>query len=180
MKISEDRYRRELQSIEVALRFLRHAARTRSIETWTGLTNDRIRNLYRSYVARTPYMPRHRGRAPQRIGHFTRSVRMQEELASLARALSLIGAIPPPGADCTLTLPNLTLGRLICDAYEIYAGQYPNGQISLEHALFLTTLLFRRQQLALGYCTECGGLLVIERYSVRLNRCTVCAVSFKR
>jgi hypothetical protein len=51
MRISDDRYSRERLSLELALSFLRHEARTQTIRTWTGLTDDRIRNLYRSYMS---------------------------------------------------------------------------------------------------------------------------------
>jgi hypothetical protein len=45
MRISDDRYNRERLSLDLALRFLRHEARTQTIRTWTGLTDDRIRKL---------------------------------------------------------------------------------------------------------------------------------------
>jgi hypothetical protein len=45
MRISDDRYNRERLSLDLALRFLCHEARTQTIRTWTGLTDDRIRKL---------------------------------------------------------------------------------------------------------------------------------------
>jgi len=45
MRISDDRYSRERLCLDLALRFLRHEARTQTIRTWTGLTDDRIRKL---------------------------------------------------------------------------------------------------------------------------------------
>ena len=63
MRISDDRYSRERQRFEVALRFIRYEARTHTIRAWTGLSDDRIRKLYRSYlsVARESVPFRHRG-----------------------------------------------------------------------------------------------------------------------
>ena len=52
MRISDDRYDRERSSLDLALQFLRHEARTQTIRLWTGLSDDRIRNLYRSYMSR--------------------------------------------------------------------------------------------------------------------------------
>ncbi len=46
MRISEDRYDRDRQRLELALRFLTHEARTQTIRHWTGLSDDRIRKLY--------------------------------------------------------------------------------------------------------------------------------------
>jgi hypothetical protein len=45
MHISDDRYSRERLCLDVALRFMRHEARTQTIRTWTGLTDDRIRKV---------------------------------------------------------------------------------------------------------------------------------------
>jgi hypothetical protein len=45
MRISDDRYSRERARMELALRFLHHEARTQTIRTWTGLSDDRIRKV---------------------------------------------------------------------------------------------------------------------------------------
>jgi hypothetical protein len=45
MRISDDRYDRERSSLDLALKFLRHEARTQTVRAWTGLTDDRIRKL---------------------------------------------------------------------------------------------------------------------------------------
>ena len=45
MRISDDRYDRERSSLDLALQFLRHEARTQTIRTWIGLSDDRIRKL---------------------------------------------------------------------------------------------------------------------------------------
>ena len=50
MRVSDDRYTRDRQNFDLALRLIRHEARTFTIRQWTGLSDDRIRKLYRSYV----------------------------------------------------------------------------------------------------------------------------------
>ena len=96
MRISDDRYSRERARMELALRFLRHEARTQTIRTWTGLSDDRIRKLYRSYMSHARrYLPRHRGKSPHQVAYFTRSLRLQQETAVLASVLSLLGVVPP-------------------------------------------------------------------------------------
>ena len=78
MRISEDRYDRDRQRLELALRFLTHEARTQTIRAWTGLTDDRIRKLYRSHLGRAAcYVPRHRGQSPHQSAYFMRSLRIQ-------------------------------------------------------------------------------------------------------
>src|SRR6202023_4351732 len=101
MRICDDRYRRERLALELALRFLRHEARTQTIRAWTGLSDDRIRKLYRSYMNHARrYLPRHRGKSPHQVAYFTRSLRLQQETAVLASVLSLLGVLPAaaPGA----------------------------------------------------------------------------------
>jgi hypothetical protein len=45
MRISEDRHSRDRLSLDLALKFLRYEARTQTIRTWTGLSDDRVRKL---------------------------------------------------------------------------------------------------------------------------------------
>ena len=177
MRISDDRYRRERWALELALRFLRHEARTQTIRAWTGLSDDRIRKLYRSYMSHSRrYLPRHRGKSPHQIAYFTRSLRLQEETAVLASVLSLLGVVPAPApAPTPPALPGLGRGELLCQAFEAYRLLLPTAQISFEHAVFLATALTRGDQLRLDGFSDCGGLLVTERFPLRERRCHHCA-----
>jgi len=110
MRISDHRYSRERARMELALRFLRHEARTQTIRIWTGLSDDRIRKLYRSYMSQARrHLPRHRGKSPHQVAYFTRSLRLQEETAVLPSVLSLPGALP-------LAVRRSGRGRLVCAA----------------------------------------------------------------
>jgi hypothetical protein len=174
MRISDDRYSREQQRLDLALRFLRHEARTQSIRKWTGLTDDRIRKLYRSYLEHAPrFASRHRGKSPQQITYFTRSLRHKQETAVLASLLSLLGVVPAERAD-EQELQSLARGTLLCEAYEAYRALLPSSQISFEHAIFLVTALARGDLLRLDVCRECGSLMVVERLPVRDPRCQHC------
>jgi hypothetical protein len=200
MRISDDRYNRERARMELALRFLRHEARTQTIRAWTGLSDDRIRKLYRSYLSHARRdLPRHRGKSPHQIGYFTRSQRAQQETAVLASVLSLLGVVPgvatpaaagptSPVASATAAsaeagggaLPGLTRGELLCQAFEAFRLLLPSAQISFEHAVFLVTALTRGDQLRLGGCTDCGCLMVTERFPIRAARCHHCAPAQSR
>ncbi len=50
MRITDDRYTRDRQRFDLAFRMIHHEARTSTIRSWTGLSDERIRKLYRSYV----------------------------------------------------------------------------------------------------------------------------------
>ena len=197
MRISDDRYSRERARLELALRFLRHEARTQTIRAWTGLSDDRIRKLYRSYMSQARReLPRHRGKSPHQIAFFTRSQRLQEESAVLASVLSLLGALPGVAAagaaaagvavgaagtaaaaagDGADGSPALTRGELLCQAFEVFRLLLPSAQISFEHAVFFASSLARGDQLRLGPCCDCGSLMVAERFPLRAARCHRCA-----
>jgi hypothetical protein len=186
VRISDDRYSRERARMELALRFLRHEARTQTIRAWTGLSDDRIRKLYRSYMSHARReLPRHRGKSPHQIAYFSRSPRLQEETAILASVLSLLGLVPVPAAlplvpavrtagASPAALPGLARGELLCQAFEVFRLLLPSAQISFEHTVFLAGALARGDQLRLGGCCDCGGLVVSERFPLRAARCHRC------
>jgi hypothetical protein len=182
MRISDDRYSRERLCLDLALRFLRHEARTQTIRAWTGLTDDRIRNLYRSYLSHAArFVPRHRGKSPHQVAYFTRSLRLQWETAQLASLFSLLHVVPTHcGAEVAGSLPGVVRGERLCYAFEIYRAISPSAQISFEHAVFLATALTRGDQLRLGKCVACGGLMVMERFPIRDRSCQDCASSGAR
>jgi hypothetical protein len=176
MRICEDRYQHERKQMELALRMLRHEARTQTIRGYTGLSDDRIRKLYRSYMgdARREH-PRHRGKSPHQIAYFTRSLRRQQETALLASTLSLLGALPAAPARTDPGASGLTRGELLCQAFEAYRQILPSAQISFEHAYFLVSSLQSGELLRLANCSECGCLMVTERLPLRAARCHHCA-----
>jgi len=192
MRLMDDRYSKDRARLELALRFLRHEARTQTIRAWTGLTDDRIRKLWRGYVRRPSTVtvaPRHRGKSPYQVAYFTRSPRLKEETAVLASLLTLVGVmqsgalrseagesgpIGRPPTDQEQSQYGVARGLLLCQAFEAYRALIPSAQISFEHTVFLTMALSRGDQLRLDTCRECGGLVVMERFPVRDPRCRHC------
>jgi hypothetical protein len=201
MRISDDRYSRERLRMELALRFLKHEARTQTIRAWTGLSDDRIRKLYRSYLSQSRrYLPRHRGKSPQQVSYFTRSQRLQHETAVLASVLSLLGVLPAAAAAAGASgvagagaaagagslgtgaplPPPLARGEQLCQAFEAYRMLLPSAQITFEHAVFLATALTRGDQLRLAGCSGCGSLMVAERFALRSQRCHHCVAGSRK
>ena len=127
------------------------------------------------------HLPRHRGKSPHQVAYFTRSLRLQQESALLASVLALLGVVPTtaPGtraeAASPAYLPGLGRGELLCQAFETFRALLPSTQISFEHAVFLATALARGDQLRLGGCSECGSLIVTERFPLRAARCHHCS-----
>jgi hypothetical protein len=185
MRIHDDRYSRDRRRFEVALRFIHHEARTRTIRTWTGLTDDRIRKLYRTYLKEPQLGPsdrdapvRHRGKSPQQPAFFTRSARARQESALLASLCRLTGALPAAGAGArepARSLAGLNRGELLCQAYESYRSLVGTPLITFEHAVFLLGALWRGEELVIGGCRDCGAVLVTDRWAMRAPRCIVCS-----
>ena len=51
MRVTDDRYTGEMDKFELAIRMIGHEARTGTIRSCTGFTEDRIRKLYGTYFA---------------------------------------------------------------------------------------------------------------------------------
>src|SRR5262245_45838491 len=96
MHISNERYFHDRQRHDLALRMIRHEARTCTIRSCTGLTDDRIRRLYKTYASHMPSAPvrRRRGKSPRQVGFFVRNTRAQLESSMLASVFTAFGPWP--------------------------------------------------------------------------------------
>jgi hypothetical protein len=178
MRISDDRYSRDHLRIEVAMRFIRLEARTQTIRLWTGLSGDRIRKLYRSYLsdAGAATVRRHRGKSPQQAAYFTHSSRLRQETDVLVSVCLLLGLIGPPEANPSGSpIAQIQRAQLLCQAFECYRQMIPDAHISLDHMHFLLGALALGRELRLGNCGACGAVIVADRLTLRLPRCVVCA-----
>ena len=175
MRITDDRYTRDRLRFDLALRLIRHEARTCTIRDWTGLSDDRIRKLYRSYVADTGdrEIRRHRGKPPRQPAFFLRNAqaRLQSStLASLLCQFGLLQAAPGlPGA-----VEQLRWAESFCQAYEGFLQQHAQPRIGFEHACFLRRALERQRELCLDDCGNCGALLVVSPFAPRPGSCCFC------
>lgn len=178
MRISDDRYSRDRLRLDLALRFIHHEARTHTIRAWTGLTDDRIRKLYRTYLyeAGGNGVPRHRGKSPRQAAFFTRSLRMRRESAVFASVSSLFGLIDAITVRSrTLTAPTVARGALLCEAFEAYRALVGESQISFEHAVYLLGALQAGDELRVAHCRECSAVLVTDRLTLRAPVCNECS-----
>jgi hypothetical protein len=178
MRISDERYDRDRQRYDLALRFIQHEARTRTIRTWTGLSDDRIRKLCRSYASQDGAHPltRHRGKSPQMTSFFMQSPRMRQETSILASICYLHGVMPSgPLINPHLNVPGMHRGEILCEAFETYQRMIRTSRITFEHAVFLVIALAGGHDLHAGHCAECSGLIVMDRYAPSFRHCLACA-----
>ena len=174
MRITDDRYQRDRANHELALRMIAHEARTCTIRSFTTLTDDRIRKLYRTYLGPRRDVRRRRGKSPRQVDFFTRNLAALLESSCLAGLLYSQGVIPQR-MDETLR-PSLELGTRFCDAYENYRHLVSKSHLSFEHAWCLARLLSAQKELALMQCQQCGGHYITDPIIVTRHACPLCKI----
>lgn len=179
MRVSDDRYTRDRQRLDLALRLIRHEARTHTIRQWTGLSEDRIRKAYRSYMMQEGArgVLRHRGKSPRQVAFFFRSPELRFHAANLASLFLLYGLLRArsDGVESNYRVGSLDSGALVCGVYETYQALHSPPFISFEHAWFLLLALGRRDELALSRCAECGGVGLNDLLAKRASACSMCS-----
>lgn len=184
---SPDRYGNKRRRDELALRMIRHEARTCTIRACTGLSDDRIRRLYKTYAneLNEPIVRRRRGKSPRQITFFIRNTRAQFESSLLASAFTAFGLLQPsegPGAHKSTGVIHepLEYGRLFCDAYETHQQLLNNPTMSFEHAWFLLQLLNRSGDLHAVRCRHCDSYYLRDRFNVCQHACPACKLKSTR
>ena len=176
MRISDDRYSRDRLRLDVAMWFIHHEARTRTIRQWTGLTDDRIRKLYHSYPQGGRGITRHRGKSPQQAAYFMRTARLRDEASALASLCCLVGLFDGQRHHPFLRPPtSVERAAALCRAYEEYRAAVRAPAIGFEHAVLLVNALTLGGELRLSDCQDCGALLVVDTLGLRPVRCTLCS-----
>jgi hypothetical protein len=180
MRVTEDRYSRDRLRLDVAIHFIENEARTHTIRLWTGLSDDRIRKLYKTYLEDSGRRPliRHRGRSPHQAAHFTRTGRLRHESALFASICLMVGLLRPlPSPPQKRLLPDVHLAALLVQAYTAYRTLTGTPVISFEHAVLLVTALGRNEELGYGHCHRCEALVVVDRLSLRAVQCGSCSTA---
>jgi hypothetical protein len=175
MHVTDERYKRDRLRLELALRLIRHEARTHTIRHWTGLSDDRVRKLYRSYIKPGAGVRRHRGKSPAQVNYFLRATGVGAEAHALASILVLFGAVSDKPDPASLKkIPTIARGRLLCDAYEAYRRVSPRPRIDFEHAAFLAKALTVGDEIRLRFCPACQALNIVETVTLRDPICRAC------
>jgi hypothetical protein len=178
MRVSDDRYTRDRQRFDLALRLIRHEARTFTIRQWTGLSDDRIRKLYRSYVLSSDAreVTRHRGKSPRQAAFFFRNPELNFHASQLASLFVMYGLVGPGelGVEPRYRVGSVESGTLLCQAYEAYLELHTPVSISFEHAWFLLLALARRDEVGMDRCGGCGGLRLRDLLARQKQTCVNC------
>ena len=181
MHTTRNRYGNERRRDELALRMIQHEARTCTIRACTGLSDDRIRRLYKAYASQHNEQPvrRRRGKSPRQITFFIRNTRAQFESSLLASAFTAFGLLQLPQTSsapkrAAVEEGSLDYGRLFCDAYETHQQLLNNPTMSFEHAWFLLQLLNCSGDLHPVRCRHCDSYYLRDRFNVCQHACPAC------
>ncbi len=177
MRITDDRYTRDRQRLDLAFRMIHHEARTCTIRTWTGLSDDRIRKLYRTYVAtHGAVVRRHRGKSPAQTAFFLKNLETRRQATALAGLFALLGLLQSAASERGDggTRSALHWGELFCRTYETYLALNGQQRISFEHAWYLLHVLQRRAELRPDTCPACRGLMIVDALRRHGSVCPWC------
>ena len=177
MRVSEDRYSRDLRRLELAHRLIEHEVRTQWICAMTGLTDERVRNLLHSYGVGS--VQRHRGSPPTSCTVFFRMANHPEAsaLAALARLWNLVPETPIRNAR--KALPGLEWGEGLCEAFEFFSAAVTQSVLSVNQFVLLVFAL-AEGRLVVAHCAHCQASILIDPLAAQRLRCRMCEAPSQR
>lgn len=180
MKLTDDRYAAERNQFELALRMIRHEARTRTIRECTGLSDDRIRKLYATYFRDSSKIRRHRGKSPRQVSRFVRNPANQLQATTLI-ALFCSGRLLRIDSSREVHTcwprPDVEYGHRVCRAFETYRLLHPDATLSFEWAWNLLQTISLNDELFLASCEDCDAYYVQDSYALDHGRCPSCEIA---
>jgi hypothetical protein len=181
MRLTDDRYSRERDQFELALRMIRHEARTRTIRACTGLSDDRIRKLYTTYFRNSGQedVKRRRGKSPRQINLFVKSPEHQLQATTLL-GLFCLGLLIRIDADrrvhAAWPRPDVEFGHRLCRAFETYCLLFDEPVLSFEWAWNLMNNIAYNDELYVATCRHCEAPYVQDAYAIDARLCPACAL----
>ena len=185
MRLTDDRYAMERSQFELALRMIRHEARTRTIRECTGLSDDRIRKLYATYFRNTGAVDvrRRRGKSPRQVTRFVKNPHNQLQATTLV-ALFCSGLLLRIDAKKNISpcwpRPDVEFGHRVCRAFETYLLLHRNARLSFEWAWNLLHSISYNDELYLATCHGCQTNYVQDAYALDHKTCPSCEIEAHR
>lgn len=171
----------EKNRFELALRLIAVEARTHTIKTCTGLSDDRIRKIYgRYFKGRTDItVRRRRGKSPCQISHFVRNPERQLQATTLFYLYCASGLVRIR-SDGTATgcwpRPDVEYGHRLCRAFETYVHMHREPLYNFEWAWALLQAISRSDELRLSVCSDCRLAYVHDSYAIDYRCCPACEI----
>ena len=185
MRLTDDRYASERSQFELALRMIRHEARTGTIRDCTGLSDDRIRKLYTTYFrdGGVTGVLRRRGKSPRQIALFVKNPSHQLQATTLV-ALFCTGLLLRVDDDNKVhscwPRPDVEFGHRVCRAFETYLLLHDDALLSFEWAWNLLQSISYNDELYLATCSACRARYVQDAYALDLKTCPSCEIEARQ
>lgn len=181
MRLTDDRYSGERSQFELALRMIRHEARTRTIRECTGLSDDRIRKLYATYFrdSGASDVKRRRGKSPRQVTLYVKSPEHQLQATTLVALFcaGLLVRIDTAGkVHACWPRPEVEFGHRLCRAYETYRLLYEDATLNFEWAWNLLQCIACNDELYLASCRGCDARYVQDSYAIDRKTCPACCI----
>jgi hypothetical protein len=181
VRVTDNRYEGEMSKFNLAVRMIGHEARTGTIRSCTGFSEDRIRKIYATYFRQAGItgVKRRRGKSPSHIGAFVDSSTQQSEATVLACMFVYCGLLQLHESGRQVTgrrLDPVGLGERMCEAFETYRTIHPQPRLCFELAWSLYNALVKEKELFFANCNDCGGLYVQDRYALDYAHCPFCDI----
>ena len=181
MRLTDDRYSGERSQFELALRMIRHEARTRTIRTCTGLSDDRIRKLYATYFRDSgdTGVKRRRGKSPRQVTRYVKTPENQLQattLVALFCASLLVRIDSEDRVHACWPRPDVEFGHRLCRAYETYLLLHETTNLSFEWAWNLLQCISYNEELYLAQCGGCDSRYVQDAYALDDRTCPACSI----
>jgi hypothetical protein len=180
MRLTDDRYAGEKSQFELALRMIRHEARTRTIRECTGLSDDRIRKLYSTYFLGRTDVKRRRGKSPRQVQYYVRNPEHQLQattLVALFCAGFLIRIDDKDKVHACWPRPDVEFGHRVCRAYETYLVLHDDAVLNFEWAWNLLQCISCNDELYLAACDACAARYVQDAYAIDNGCCPTCEIA---
>ncbi len=181
MRLTDDRYAGERSQFELALRMIRHEARTRTIRECTGLSDDRIRKLYSTYFRNCGQtdIKRRRGKSPRQVQRYVRNPGSQLQATTLV-ALFCAGLLlridEQDKVHPRWPRPDVEFGHRLCRAYETYLLLHEDAKLNFEWAWNLLYCIGYNDELYLAACSACDARYVQDAYALDNKTCPNCEI----
>ena len=180
MRLTDDRYSGEKGQFELALRLIRHEARTRTIRECTGLSDDRIRKVYTTYFLHSgdSRVKRRRGKSPRQVARYVKNAESQLQATTLVALFSaglLIRIDRHNRVHPCWPRADVEFGHRLCRAYEDYCLLHEDAQFSFEWTWNLLQCIARNDELYLAVCVTCHALYGQDAYALDYKTCPMCA-----
>ena len=181
MRLTDDRYSGEKSQFELAIRMIRHEARTRTIRECTGLSDDRIRKVYSTYFRNGGHgaIRRRRGKSPRQVQHYVKNPANQLQattLVALFCAGLLIRIDENNGVHARWPRPDVEFGHRVCRAYETYLMLHDDATLNFEWAWNLLQCISYNDELYLAQCDRCSARYVQDAYALDNRTCPACEI----